>query len=303
MIKKLIQNTPFLRLARLVVIVAFFHAGILIFAGITWKSSPKPRKPEKLFIQTISLNHSPLQQETPPVKPFSNAIAEPLMEAPAPSPPLDELPQPVEEPIATPLPSKPKEAKPQAKKESKPAKKPAEPTKKIQKTPPEKPVSSIKDKKSSPVVTAEQKKKEKLLQDAQESLAKINSRESQEAASKQPAVDLPKGIQSLKIDNLGTTLSSADNSSEISSREIHYQDELSLCLRSFLQLPEYGEVKVRLTLKRNGTLLSVKVLKAESEKNRQYLEKTLQTFRFPTFGKSFEGQDQYSFTITLSNEI
>ncbi|MGR3911987.1 MAG: hypothetical protein QRY71_01580 [Candidatus Rhabdochlamydia sp.] len=52
-------------------------------------------------------------------------------------------------------------------------------------------------------------------------------------------------------------------------------------LYTSLHLPESGDVKVSLTLRADGTVKELKILNAESGKNRLYLEKNLPKLRFP----------------------
>ena len=73
-------------------------------------------------------------------------------------------------------------------------------------------------------------------------------------------------------------------------------------LRRLLRLPEFGDVKLKLTLERSGKIANVSVLSAQSSLNRTYIESTLPTLKFSDFGKNFSGQSQYTFVINLTNE-
>ena len=70
-----------------------------------------------------------------------------------------------------------------------------------------------------------------------------------------------------------------------------------------LRLPEFGEVKIKLTLERTGRVIKVQVLNAESELNRKYIEKEIESLALPPFGNNFKGMTEFTFSITLSNEI
>jgi len=70
-----------------------------------------------------------------------------------------------------------------------------------------------------------------------------------------------------------------------------------------LRLPDYGDVKVNLTLDRTGKVFKISVINAESVANRKYIEKALPEMSFPEFGTNFASAAEYTFAITLSNEI
>jgi len=77
-------------------------------------------------------------------------------------------------------------------------------------------------------------------------------------------------------------------------------DEESLVsfLHASLNLPELGEVKIRLTVKKDGSVGELVVLEAQNKKNRAYLEKHLPLLKFPlVFDK------ERTFTLTFCNEI
>lgn len=88
--------------------------------------------------------------------------------------------------------------------------------------------------------------------------------------------------------------------------ENRYEEELISFLESCLSFPEKGEenekVKLKLTLKRDGSVQKVEILQAHSEKNRYYCESTLNSLSFPPFGTYFKGKNQKIFTITLTTE-
>ncbi len=82
-----------------------------------------------------------------------------------------------------------------------------------------------------------------------------------------------------------------------------YSEELTTRLKTLLKLPEYGSVKVQLTLKRLGFVNRVEILQAESQVNRTYVEKELPALKFADFGKFFPGEEEHSFTLVLSNDL
>lgn len=184
--------------------------------------------------------------------------------------------------IATPVPAvkqtpkKEKEAAPVAKKVEK--KIPPIADKKLvkKKEAPKKSVEESRDKMS-----------QKLLRELEESLSKLEEKPAKKGVSKAGAKSLPPAL-SLELD------------SDVSSEGGEYDDSLIGYLKQALNLPEYGEVKIQLTLKQDGTFVNLVVIKAESEKNRKYLEASLPHLRFPHLvGK----KKQETFIVTFCNEI
>lgn len=81
-----------------------------------------------------------------------------------------------------------------------------------------------------------------------------------------------------------------------------YHGMMASFLKRNLRLPEMGEVKVELTLDREGKVLATKTVAAESKSNRKYLEAELPAMRFPPFRRYFEGEKQRVFLLTLTND-
>ncbi len=76
------------------------------------------------------------------------------------------------------------------------------------------------------------------------------------------------------------------------------EDTLVSFLHTSLNLPEFGEVKIQLTIKKDGSVARLVVLQAESRKNKSYLEKHLPLLRFPLLLDK-----EKTFTLTFCNEI
>ncbi len=76
------------------------------------------------------------------------------------------------------------------------------------------------------------------------------------------------------------------------------EETLASFLHTSLNLPEIGEVKIQLTLKKDGTVARLHVLQAESQKNKTYLEKHLPLLRFPLILDK-----EKTFTFTFCNEL
>ncbi len=82
-----------------------------------------------------------------------------------------------------------------------------------------------------------------------------------------------------------------------------FTNTLIAYLQSCLHLPEFGEVKIELTLRQDGTIAKLKVLKAESQENKLYLEKRLQHLKFPSFKEAWGKQAESTFILNFCNEL
>lgn len=152
-------------------------------------------------------------------------------------------------------------------------------SKKVQKTNPSKTIEKPKPNTIS--------KKNEILKELKDSLKKIESTTSPEQKS---PLTLPKNIQSLQVDQT----EKPENSD--------YFILLAQTLKEELELPEYGDVKLELTVHNNGRVLKIRVLQAASEKNRRYLELNLPKVIFPSFTEDFKNEREHTFTLTFCNE-
>jgi colicin import membrane protein len=326
-------DDPSLRL--IIPFVCVVHAVFISYSILTTSQKPFLKPVEnRLVVQTVSL-----QSNSPPKSVPKKEIAlkekqllipepepvslveetpqepEPLVEAPKELPASEpkkiaaesrpEKKAEIKQPKKTPKKSVKKEApKPLPKKESQPiakkeTPKKAEPKAVADKTPPKKPQTPSKPK-ADPQAEAAKAKQRQLLNKAQESIAKISQSRDKVIATKAtnlPGPSVPGHVESLHIDALPTV-----ELKSLSKSEVGYCDELATRLKLMLRLPEYGDVKVKLTLDRAGQFIKVAVMKAESTANRSYIEKTLPTMRYPSFGGNFGDLAEYTFVITLSNE-
>lgn len=66
-----------------------------------------------------------------------------------------------------------------------------------------------------------------------------------------------------------------------------FTEQLVFCLQEHLILPDYGEVKIQLDLREDGSVDRIVVLSAESKANKRYLEQHLPQLRFPKGGGHF----------------
>lgn len=293
------------------------HGALLAWAY--WGSvnfTPPPPSPQKFVVKTVQLQPKIKAESTPPAlakatkppassppKPPEIPVAEQKSEPPPPLPaPASSTPKKEKVAEATPLPPKNKAAKPQAQ----PAK--AKETKKVaDKTPAKKdPAPKVAPSTPKPEPTASSTpapdpKTLKLIAEAQEKIAKIRTTSdklSNPKSAAAPEVSSVKTLASLEIEALEPS-----NGDALVGAELSYRDELASRLKLLLRLPEYGDVRIKLTLERSGKVKQVTITKADSTKNRGYIEKTLPSLQFPPFGTNFNGQDSYTFTVTLSNEI
>lgn len=136
-------------------------------------------------------------------------------------------------------------------------------------------------KSSGPVVSAD------LVRELQESIAKIDQKSHKE--SPKEILPAPKWVPQLKIDE------------ESGGEESLFVNILVQCLQEALNLPEVGEVKVELTLKRDGTFVQMKVLRSESERNKKFLEQELKKMTFPPFDENLKNEKEHAFVITFCN--
>jgi len=174
-------------------------------------------------------------------------------------------------------------------------------------TPPAKKESAIADKQLSKNKQAPEKKNpspqnrakisDSLLKELDESIAKIENKSDKSAASKKAPFP-NKGLAPipLQIDiPSNERLSFEDGQSD-------YADILVNHLHQYLSLPDYGEVKIQLSLRQDGIVAKVIVLKTQSEKNKQYLENNLPLLKFPRFEGGYANKKEYAFILTFCNE-
>jgi len=153
---------------------------------------------------------------------------------------------------------------------------------------PKKPATSNKPaviEKNKPVKKAPPPKNEtpkKMWNEIDQALAKIEKKSY--PASKQP----------LEVPNPLTFLDELPSGEEDDSK-VSY---LMGYLHDMLHLPEVGEVKVEITVRKNGTVAKVVVLHAASLKNKLYLEENLPLLQLP-----LEFEQEKTWTITFCNEI
>jgi colicin import membrane protein len=149
------------------------------------------------------------------------------------------------------------------------------------------------EKPSQTVAKIEKMQDRALLEKASQSLAKIEK--IQHNSTK-------KEVDSIKVESNLKQPSPLSEKKEVYGITL-YTDEISSRLKLLLKLPEYGSVTVKLTLKRNGEVKEVDIIKTLSDLNADYIKKCLSTIRFPGFGTAFERAEEHTFEIILENEV
>lgn len=86
------------------------------------------------------------------------------------------------------------------------------------------------------------------------------------------------------------------------SPEACYIGDLIRRLQLNVRLPEPGEIRVKLSLKKNGTVSSIQVLTGKTS-IKQAIEKKLRAVHFSPFGTSFSGEPEHTFNLRLSNDL
>lgn len=304
--------------------VVILHAGLVVSLWLKPLHRDVSKIPkEKIVVKTLVLRESkpsvavvqPKVKEPdtyiPPVvkADLESVVANVLVEEIVPEPIVDKIPEP--KPSVKPEVKKEAPKKESAKKLS-PAKPPVAKKEPVKKEAPKKAIQKkdmpksekkveVSPKPKQDSVLEEKKAKQKqLLAKAQENIAKINSNRDKLAEAKKQtiqAVTAPVTLGALHIDSI-----QAEGASSLNVREMGYRDELASRLKLLLTLPEHGEVKLRLTLERTGSVEKIAILSAQNASNRKYIEKTLPSLTFPGFGDNFVGHKNYTFLISLGNE-
>ena len=206
------------------------------------------------------------------VKTFSPKVQTTVAAAPPVAPPAKKKPAPLPSPKKTPVPPAP-------------AKKLAAPAPVVVKRP------QVMDKKPAVAPQTQKTKKtpipQELLQELEESIAKID--EKRDKLYRRKKLEAPAAIEVLRIDALDIERNVSD---------LSYAETLVTHLKQTLNLPDYGEVKIQLTLGRDGSVEKLVIVKSESDKNKRYLEDHLPRLKFPNLNK-----DTHTFVLTFCNEV
>lgn len=148
----------------------------------------------------------------------------------------------------------------------------------------------------------EQEKKSALIADALSSLdnsEKVSSqRKNLQEKGSSNTTKGPSRVESLASDSYAS-----NTAGSMTKEERSYESELVSRLKLTLHLPEYGDVKVKLTVSRQGKVLKAVVVSSKSSRNKEYAQKTLPGISFPRFGTNFKGHEQHTFDLCLSNDL
>lgn len=245
----------------------FLHTFCILFL-ITSSPSIKKQPPQKLVVRTFQTKV--LTEK----KPSSSS------RLPQSTPPAVPSRSPVKN-----TPKQPSKAKPKAPIETKTAPKKQTPS------PKKEPVV----KKTEPRSTQINKKPDPLkqsLQKIEENIAKIESKRVTMAPKSELSVP-PQIVFSSEI--LQNESGEEDEQGYISTLVDYLQQNL--------QLPDVGEVKIALTLRPDGSIDNIKVLTAESEKNRKRLEENLPKLKFPRPKTDKNTKQAQTFIFTFCNEL
>lgn len=243
-----------------------FLIHILFVAAVYFISPSTPMKPERVQVKTIRLapQGGPKVESTPKS---------------APPPPKAEPP-----PKSTPTPPKAESPPKSAPKvESAPKKEKAQPKKKEALKKVEKAKPAEQPKKVEATKSKDDRKA--VLKKVQESVAKM---ESMEATSPQGGKPGLKPIERLTFEGF--------------CEEGGYVTDMTMRLKAVLHLPEYGQVRLYLTVLRSGRVDSFEVVDSASRLNKNYLDRALRELALPPFGKWYPQEEKHTFALTLSNE-
>jgi len=136
--------------------------------------------------------------------------------------------------------------------------------------------------------TKEIPESQSVLQEIAESFDAIAAKE--ETPSSKTTLAIPSRVQR-----------KAEVAQEASTMDASYSEELIAFLQNALDLPEFGEVKVRLEIDRFGALRNCSILDSKSRKNAEFLKNRLPELTFPSFNDFSIVDITQSFTITFRN--
>lgn len=251
---------------------------MIVFNPSFQKKLPK----QKLVVKTFQSTSKPSLQErkktSAPAKAAATATSKPGAEKKQTPPPKPkETPAKPQKPVAAP---------------AKPAVKP-----KAQ-TPQTKPASKVPEKNPSKNASSQNLQvPQELLEELEERIAKIETKRDKIQAKAD--ISVPKSIDSSFSHKNQDTYEEDDSADEISN----YNEFLVAYLQQQLHLPDFGEVKIEITLRKDGAVERFVVLKTESDKNRKYLEERLPSLHFPDFKGKGLSKNRQTFVLTFCNEI
>ncbi|PWU14212.1 MAG: hypothetical protein C5B45_04860 [Chlamydiae bacterium] len=129
-----------------------------------------------------------------------------------------------------------------------------------------------------------------ILKQLEESIAKIEQKDDKQCKSS----TIVTASLSSKV-----VVTSAQEEPTLSS----YTASLVKVLSQMLQLPEYGEVKIKIKVSPAGKILELLVLQAESKINKLYLERHLPNIVLPKCNEKVTLNNEQTFTLTFCNVL
>lgn len=84
--------------------------------------------------------------------------------------------------------------------------------------------------------------------------------------------------------------------------EEKYASQIIQKMQQSLSLPEYGEVKLSLTVHKSGEVRGIEILTSQSDANREYLETHLKTLAFPKLEGGLRSET-HTFLISFCNAL
>lgn len=271
------------------------------------QEAPKPIPPA---VKEIKKESKPEAKPSPaPPKPVVKDDKKPAPKKPAPvKKPAEQTKKPVKTEPAKIEPAKPK-PNPEAEKKKQQEKAEADKKRQEEKAEAEKKRQeqlAIEKKRQQEIAAAQEvarQKEQVLISKAQENLAKMG--ETRGKISSAPSLSLeetslPKELGDLQVDAL--PISEPGTAGDWGAKEVSYGSEIASRLKKGLRLPDYGAVKIKLTLDRTGKVIKVETTKSESQKNKTYVESKIPTLLFPPFGQRFKDAAQNTFEITFQND-
>lgn len=129
-----------------------------------------------------------------------------------------------------------------------------------------------------------------ILKQLEESIAKIEQKDDKQCKSS----TIVTASLSSKV-----AVASAQEEPALSS----YTASLVKELTQSLQLPEYGEVKIKIIVSPAGRIIELLVLQAESKANKLYLEKCLPNIVLPKYNEKVTLNNEQTFTLTFCNAL
>lgn len=138
---------------------------------------------------------------------------------------------------------------------------------------------------------------QELIEELEERIAKIETKRDKIQAKAD--ISVPKSIDSSFSHKYEDIYDEDAVMDEMST----YNEFLVAYLQQQLHLPDFGEVKIEITLRQDGAIERFVVLKTENDKNRKYLEERLPSLRFPEFKGKGLSKNRQTFVLTFCNEI